>query len=44
MAQRKREVEGWFYDGMVKALDEKEDGEEAIRFIPPSRGGGQLPR
>ncbi|MFH8452130.1 DUF262 domain-containing protein [Streptomyces fungicidicus] len=35
--ERKRRVSGWFYVDMVKALDETEDREEAIRFIPPTR-------
>ncbi|MEU3104546.1 GmrSD restriction endonuclease domain-containing protein [Streptomyces griseoflavus] len=35
--ERKRPVSGWFYVDMVKALDENEDREDAIRFIPPTR-------
>ncbi|HYQ84640.1 MAG TPA: DUF262 domain-containing protein, partial [Rubrobacter sp.] len=35
--ERKRRVSGWFYVDMVKAIDENEDREEAIRFIPPAR-------
>ncbi|MET8678602.1 DUF262 domain-containing protein [Streptomyces sp. NPDC004647] len=34
---RKRQVSGWFYVDMVKALDENGDREDAIRFLPESR-------
>ncbi|MER6404868.1 DUF262 domain-containing protein [Streptomyces viridosporus] len=35
--ERKRRAVGWFYVDMVRALDENEDREDAIRFIPASR-------